>query len=122
MKNETVAILGASHKPERYAYKAIMALKAAGHNCIPVNPVLKDIEGIAVVRSLEDISVHVDTLTLYVGPERLTPMIENIIKLRPGRIISNPGTETAELRLRVKEAGIPYEEACTLVLLSTGKF
>lgn len=34
MKKEKVAILGASHKPERYAYKALIALREAGHECI----------------------------------------------------------------------------------------
>jgi len=49
-------------------------------------------------------------------------MVDDIIALRPRRIISNPGTESALMQQKAEEAGIEYLEACTLVLLSTGQF
>ncbi len=119
---EKVVVLGASNKPERYAYKALVELTKHGHIVIPVNPALKEINGIKVINKLSDIKEKVDTVTLYVGPERLEAMIPEIIALKPKRIISNPGTESASMRSAAKNAGINYEEACTLVMLSTGQY
>jgi hypothetical protein len=63
-----------------------------------------------------------DTLTLYVGPQRSAPMIEDIRRLAPKRVIFNPGTESPELTAALDRAGIPHVEACTLVMLQTGQF
>ena len=119
---ERVVVLGASNKPERYSYKAVESLKSRGHEVMPVNPALKEVLGIKAVNRLGDIKGRVDTVTLYVGPERLRPMIGAVIKLKPGRIIANPGTETPEMKEAAGKAGVEYIEACTLVMLSTGQF
>ncbi len=117
-----VVVLGASDKPDRYAYLALKRLVAAGHEPVPVNPSLDSIEGIPVVKRLADVPLPVDTVTVYVGPERFVPMIDGILALKPRRVIANPGTETRELAERAAGAGIEYLEACTLVLLGTGQF
>lgn len=121
-KRQTVAILGASRKPDRYAYQALLLLKEKHHNIIPVNPALNFIEDIPVVHSLAEIKQNVDTLTLYVGPKRSEPVTDQIVNLNPGRVIFNPGTESEKLQSKLKDAGIKYMEACTLVLLKTGMF
>jgi hypothetical protein len=64
----------------------------------------------------------VQTLTLYLSPKRLLPIADDIVKLRPGRVIFNPGTETPELQQKLDAAGIPWLEACTLVMLRTGQY
>jgi len=120
--NRKVVVLGASNKPGRYSYQAVEALDFAGFEVIPVNPALDEVLGKKVVKSLTAISGDVDTVTLYVGPDRLKPMIDDIIKLNPRRIVSNPGTETPETRDAAERAGILYMEACTLVMLRTGQF
>jgi hypothetical protein len=37
-------------------------------------------------------------------------------------VILNPGAESRELERALHDARIPYEHACTLVLLRTGQF
>jgi hypothetical protein len=59
---------------------------------------------------------------MYVSAKLSTPVIDEIILLKPGRVIFNPGTENAELYQALSAAGIPFEEACTLVLLNSGQF
>jgi predicted CoA-binding protein len=119
---QTVAVLGASNNPERYANMAVHRLREAGHRVIPVNPALTEIEGLPVAKSLGDITDPIDTLTLYVGPQRSAPMTEDIIRLAPKRVIFNPGTESEELATALDRAHIPHLEACTLVMLQTGQF
>lgn len=119
--SQTVAVLGASDNPERYAHRAVLLLREHGHRVLPVNPALEMIAGLPVVKSLNELPA-VDTLTLYVGAARLPAMAEEIVRARPGRVIFNPGTESPELQAALTAAGIPWQEACTLVLLRTGQF
>ena len=121
-EHQRVAVLGASKNRDRYSYKAFTMLKEYGHTPIPVHPVLKELEGVAVAASLDEIEGPVDTLTVYVGPQHIAGEIPKIVALRPGRVILNPGTESNELKAALDEAGIPYMEACTLVLLRTSQF
>jgi len=119
---QTVAVLGASHKPERYSNQAVRMLKEHGHLVIPVTPGRAVIEDLPVTPDLGSIEQPVDTLTLYVGPERSAQMQDAILALKPGRVILNPGTESPDLEKALTEAGIPWEHACTLVMLRTGQF
>ena len=119
---QRVAVLGASKKEDRYSYKAFSMLREYGHIPVPVHPVLKDLEGVPVVDSLDSIEGGIDTLTVYIGPQHIESAIPSIIRLRPGRVILNPGTESPVLIDALEKAGIPYLEACTLVLLRTSQF
>jgi len=69
-KLQTVVVLGASIKPQRYSYKAVKLLVKHKHRVIPVHPKLLHINDLAVTNSLSEIKTPVDTLTLYVGAER----------------------------------------------------
>jgi predicted CoA-binding protein len=119
---QTVAVLGASNNPERYSNMAVRRLRDAGHRVIPVNPSLEKIEDLPVTKALAVIKDPIDTLTLYVGPQRSTPMIADILRLAPRRVIFNPGTESEELAAALDRADISHVAACTLVMLQTGQF
>ena len=121
-RNHTVVVLGASDKPERYSNMAIQMLREYDFRIIPVHPKLQKIEGIPVVNRLGSILEKVDTLTLYVGPARSRFLADEIIGLKPGRIIFNPGTESPELENLCHANSIPILKACTLVMLRCGQF
>lgn len=119
---QRVAILGASANPDRYAYRAFRMLQEHGHEPLPVHPSLEVIEGVPVAAKLAALDGEIDTLTLYVNPSISEKLAAEIVALAPGRVIFNPGTESAPLSARLEEAGIAWEKACTLVLLQTGQF
>jgi predicted CoA-binding protein len=121
-EKQTVAVLGASPKPERYSNKAVRLLLEHGHRVIPVHPAIEEIEQLPVVRALGHIEDPVDTLTVYLSPAISTPLQADLLKLKPARVIFNPGTENPELKQALERDGIAVEEACTLVLLNTGQF
>ncbi len=75
-----------------------------------------------MVSNLAEITDPVDTLTLYVGPARLEPMLDELMALNPRRVIFNPGTESTNYQKRLDEADIEWFEACTLVMLKTNQF
>lgn len=121
-KHETVAILGASPKPDRYAYKAFEMLRRHGHQPVPINPAFPDIMGEKCYPSISEAPGPIDTVTLYLGQARSEPLIDEIIKAKPRRIIMNPGAENSALAEKAEEAGIEVVEGCTLVMLQTGQF
>jgi predicted CoA-binding protein len=122
MQSENVAILGASPKPDRYAYKAFQMLRDYGHKPVPVNPAFEDILGEKCYPKIADAPKPIDTVTMYLGEARSNPLIQEIIAAKPRRIIMNPGAENAELAAEAAEAGIEVVEGCTLVMLQTGQF
>lgn len=117
-----VVILGASDKPERYAYKAQKMLVEYGYDVLPISRRVPEILGVATARHLLDVKPPIDTVTLYVGPAHLAPQVDALIALKPRRVIFNPGTEDAHIEQRLRDAGIITVEACTLVLLRSGQF
>lgn len=120
--SETVVVLGASPKPLRYSNKAIRMLRDYGHRVIPVNPAQDEIEGFPVSRHVSDIREAVDTVTMYVSPAHSDGLLPELLALKPGRVIFNPGAENPALEAGLTAAGITVEEACTLVLLRTNQF
>lgn len=101
---------------------ALQKLQSHGHRVVLVNPNEEKIDGLPVLHSLGDISDAVDTLTIYLRPEITRGLIQEILHLRPGRVILNPGTEDAQVMNELTKHGIPFQKACTLVLLSTDQF
>ncbi len=122
MQNSQIVILGASNKSHRYAYKALKMLLEYGHHVVPVHPKLENIEGLVVKHQLSQIQSPVDTLALYIGPQRSSGLIDDIVKLNPARVILNPGTESDELELALLHHKISFVKDCTLLMLEHGRF
>jgi uncharacterized protein len=120
--SKTVAILGASANPERFAFKAYKLLEDFGHKTHLVNPARPKIENAKVYATLEEIKTPIDTLTLYVGPKISATLEDSILKLHPQRVIFNPGTENPELEKKLRQVGIETVEGCTLVMLRSNAF
>ncbi len=117
-----IAIIGATDKPDRYAYMALRALLDHGHMVFPVHPKIRNIDGIPVFATIKDIPGPIDTVTLYVGPQTSSLLKKDILEKSPQRIIFNPGAENPELKALADQKGIETINGCTLVMLSTGQF
>lgn len=114
-------VLGASANPSRYSFLAIQKLRSHGHSVLAVGRKkgkVADVELDTDHKMYEDI----DTVTLYLNPTNQKGFYNYIVSLKPARIIFNPGTENDELYELAKKHGIRAEQACTLVLLSTGQY
>lgn len=117
-----VVVLGASPKSDRYSYKAIEALLNGGFDVVPVNPRGGVIQGISVATELRGVKLPIDTLTLYIGGDRVVEELEGILAVSPKRVIFNPGTENELAQKRLSQAGIEIVVGCTLVMLATNQF
>jgi predicted CoA-binding protein len=117
-----VAVVGASNKPDRYSYKAVMLLREKGHTPYPVHPHIQEIEGIPVHPSLLAVPAAIDAISVYLSPQNQRSIEADMLKSGARRVIFNPGAENQDLAERLAQAGIAVENACTLVLLKTGQF
>ena len=120
MKKVTL-VLGASLNPDRYSNRAIHSLRQHNKEVAAVglrNGTVADVEIYTGTPEFE----HIDTVTLYLNPQRQKEYYDYIINLQPRRVIFNPGTENMELIKLLKEQQIETEVACTLVLLSTSQY
>lgn len=120
--SQTVAVLGASPKPERYAYKAMELLREYGHHAVPVNPAFEQVLGQPCYPNIAAVPESIDTVTLYLGEARSHPLMKEIIAAKPRRIIMNPGAENDALADQARAAGIEVIYGCTLVMLRAGTF
>ncbi|MBK6932195.1 MAG: CoA-binding protein [Saprospirales bacterium] len=114
-------VLGATPNPGRYAYLAMHALARHGHPAVPVGIRRGEVAGVPILQGTPPVA-EVDTVTLYVGPQRQPPYYGYILSLHPRRIIFNPGTENSELEALARAQGIETVEGCTLVMLSVGSY
>lgn len=119
MKTPTL-VLGASTNPARYANIAIQRLREGGHEVIAIGRDVGSVSDVNISQQWPSESVH--TVTLYLSPKRQPEYYAPIIAMKPRRVIFNPGTENPKFAEMLQREGIVTENACTLVLLSTGAY
>ena len=65
---------------------------------------------------------HFKAESVYVNPDNQPVYYNYILKINPKRVILNPGTENSELEKKLAANNIPFEHACTLVLLASNQY
>ena len=121
MKNKKTLVLGATTKPEKYAYLAITKLVEKGHSVLAIGQNQGEVEGVKIYTKQIPLA-NIDTVTLYLNPKRQVEYYNYIIETKPKRVIFNPGTENPQFYQLLQSNGIKVEVACTLVLLATNQY
>jgi predicted CoA-binding protein len=123
VQGKKTVVVGATTNPGRYAYLAANMLKQYQHEVVPLGIKTGEVAGKPILDIRERPKIEgVDTITLYIGPQRQPEWYDYLLELKPRRIIFNPGTENDEFEKRAEAAGVEVEEACTLVLLRSKQF
>jgi len=121
MEKKKTLVIGASENPERYSHLAVQKLMAHQHPVVAIG-LRKGNIGNTLIETEKIPFSDIDTVTLYINPLRQSAYYEYIFSLNPKRIIFNPGAENEEFYDLAKQKGIKTQDACTLVLLSTGQY
>lgn len=121
MNDRTTLVLGATPRPDRYAYMAVERLLAANIPVVAVGRSTGQIQDVVISKEIPQ-GKDIHTVTLYLGPVNQAPWQDRILALRPARIIFNPGTENAPFEERARAQGIEVVIGCTLVMLSVGTY
>lgn len=92
-RNHRVLVLGASENPNRYAHKATLQLNRLGYNIILVGNKAGLVDGLEIKQEIP--TEFFDTITIYLSAKNQQQYQDQILKLKPKRIIFNPGAENS---------------------------
>ena len=107
--HKKVAIVGLSPKPERPSNKVGAFLNEKGLTIIPINPICDEILGFPCKASLKLLDKgEVDWIDLFVNPNRLLDMVDDIINLSPKLVWCQLGVINEEFNQKLEAANIPY--------------
>lgn len=105
---KTIAMVGASPRPDRPSYRVMKFLQGRGFRVIPVNPleVGKSIHGEMVYASLADIPVAIDMVDVFRRSELVAPVVDEAIAKGAKIIWMQLGVRDDKAAAKAEAAGI----------------
>lgn len=122
MHNKKTLVLGASTKPGRYALMAAQRLLEKGHTIELFGQNEGQVGSVNIKTKIDEIDKDIDTVTVYLSEQNQQQYEDFLLKMKPKRVIFNPGAENFELESKLEAQGTEVLEACTLVMLGTGQY
>jgi len=110
-----VAVVGASSDRAKYGNKAVRAYRRQGWTVYPINRQEKEIEGLRVYGSIEELPGPVDRFSLYVPPAVGVTLLASIAAHGPAELWVNPGAESEALLAEAERLGLDPIQACSIV-------
>ena len=124
-----VALVGASHKPERPSYQVLEFLLKKGYRVTPVNPALAGqiLQGQTVVGALSDIDDPVDLIDIFRDGNALPGLVDEAIAMGAPSLWTQLDVRHPEAEQKALEKGLnvvidkcpdkewPRLEACGLL-------
>jgi predicted CoA-binding protein len=106
-KSKTVAVVGISDKPERASYGVSKYLLENSHfELFFVNPLLDEVLGQKVYKSLKEISVQIDIVDVFRKPSDCLQVLEESIEIGAKAIWLQLGISVEEVESQGEEAGL----------------
>jgi predicted CoA-binding protein len=118
--SKTIAIVGISDQPDRPSYGVAKQLQRRGYTIIPVNPRLKEWEGLKSYPYVSEIpeNVQIDIVDVFRRSEFTPDTVRDVLKRasKPRCIWLQQDIRNIETRKLTEDAGIFYvEDRCTAV-------
>jgi len=106
-KAKTVAIVGISDKADRASYGVANYLIENSHfELFFVNPLLDEVLGQKVYKSLKEIDVHIDIVDVFRKPADCLAVLDESIEIGADVIWLQLGISVPEVATQVSEAGL----------------
>ncbi len=112
---KTIAIIGASNDRNKYGNKAVRAFLQQGYTVFPVNPKEDKIEGLPAFKSIGEVTVRPDEVSVYLPPAVLLKVLPDIAARGCDQLWLNPGTESPEVLAEAERLGLNAIQACSIV-------
>ena len=112
---KSVAIIGASNNRNKFGNKAVRAFQAKGYIVYPVNPHESAVEGVAAFKSVLDLPIRPDMVSVYVPPAVLLRLLPEIAKKGCDELWLNPGAESDDVLAEAERLGLNVIQACSIV-------
>ena len=103
----TIAVVGASDRPDRPSHGVATYLQRAGFRVFAVNPKLSgELFGNPVYAALEDVPEPIDVVDVFRRPEDVPPVVESAIRVGAKAIWLQLGITNANAEARARDAGL----------------
>jgi predicted CoA-binding protein len=114
----TIAVVGASPKPERPSHDVMRYLLEQGYRVIPVRPHdCDEVLGIPCVPTLAEVGEPVDLVDVFRRPEYTPGVAREAVAAGAGALWLQLGIVSPEARAITEAAGLDYvEDLCTKVV------
>ncbi len=103
---KTIAVIGASPKPERPSHWIYSYLKEQGYHVIPVNPGQKEIDGDKCYPSLTEIPEAIDLVDIFRDPSAVPAIVDEAIAKKAKIIWMQEGIVHNEAADKARAAGL----------------
>ena len=112
---KTIAILGASADRAKFGNKAVRAFVQQGWQVFPVNPKEATIEGLPACKSIAEVPVRPDMVSVYLPPPVLLKVLPDIAAKSCGELWLNPGTESDAVLAETARLKLNVVQGCSIV-------
>ena len=104
----TIAMIGASDRPDRPSYGVMKALRDHGYRVIPVNPQItgEHIHGEFVYRELSQIGLPIDIVDIFRRPQAAGEAVDEAIAAGAKAVWMQLGVINEEAAARAEAAGL----------------
>ena len=117
-ESRTIALVGASPRPERPSHGVMRYLLAQGYRVVPVRPRDCDsVLGVPCVASLAEIEGSIDLVDVFRRAEFCVDVAREAVAVGAGALWLQLGIVSAEARRIATEGGLDYvEDECTAIV------
>jgi predicted CoA-binding protein len=112
---KTIAIIGASNDRSKFGNKAVRAFLQQGYEVFPVNPKEETIEDLPVFKSIGDVPVRPQMVSVYLPPPVLLRLLPEIAAKGCDELWLNPGTESEAVLAEAERLKLNVIQACSIV-------
>ena len=114
----TIAVVGASPKPDRPSHGVMRYLLEQGYRCIPVRPAgCDEVLGVPCVRTLAEIDEPIDLVDVFRRPEACPEVAREAVAAGARSLWLQLGIVSPEARRIADAAAIDYvEDECTKIV------
>ncbi|MGD9015050.1 MAG: CoA-binding protein [Candidatus Omnitrophota bacterium] len=90
------AVIGSFRNESKYAYRILLALMNRGYEVFPVNPHLKEVEGMTCYARIKDIPGSVDVADIVTPPEITEKIVKECLQQGITMVWLQPGAESKQ--------------------------
>lgn len=105
-RTRTIALIGASPKPDRPSHGVMAYLQRAGYRVIPIRPGGGEVLGEPTVAALRDLDQPVDLVDVFRAPEHVPAIVDEVLELGLPALWLQDGVVDVEAAERAREGGV----------------
>ena len=106
LKQKRFAVVGSFRNESKYAYRILKTLKEKGYEVYPVNPSLREVDGLRCYPNIKEIPDSVDVVDIVTPPQITEKIVRECKEKGISKVWIQPGAESKTVIEFCKDNGI----------------